>query len=83
MITVAQLKAARNLLEWNQHQLGDASGVAISTIKKIESKSGPLRANARSVWKLEAAIKHAGVVFIDENGGGAGVRLKDRGSRYR
>ena len=81
MITVAQLKAARNLLEWNQQQLAEASGVAISTIKKIESRGGPLRANADSVWKIEAAIKDAGAVFIDENGGGAGVRLRDRRER--
>ncbi len=81
MITVAQLKAARNLLEWNQQQLAEASGVAISTIKKIESRGGPLRANADSVWKIEAAIKGAGAVFIDENGGGAGVRLRERRQR--
>ncbi len=78
MITTAQLKAARNLLEWNQQQLAEASGIAISTIKKIESRGGPLRGNADSIWKIEAAIMDAGAVFIDENGGGAGVRLRDR-----
>ena len=81
MITTAQLKAARNLLEWNQQQLAEASGIAISTIKKIESRGGPLRGNADSIWKIEAAIMDAGAVFIDENGGGAGVRLRDRRER--
>ena len=81
MITAAQLKAARSLLEWNQNQLAEASRVAISTIKNIESRSGSLRGNAQSIWKLEAAIKDAGVVFIDENGGGAGVRLKEHRAR--
>ena len=81
MITTAQVKAARNLLEWNQQQLAEASGIAISTIKKIESRGGPLRGNADSIWKIEAAIMDAGAVFIDENGGGAGVRLRDRRER--
>ncbi|MCH8111301.1 MAG: helix-turn-helix transcriptional regulator [Proteobacteria bacterium] len=81
MITTAQLKAARNLLEWNQQQLAEASGIAISTIKKIESRGGPLRGNADSIWKIEAAIMDAGAVFIDENGGGAGVRLRNRRER--
>jgi hypothetical protein len=31
-----------------------------------------------NVWKLQRTLEDAGVEFIDENGGGPGVRLKDR-----
>ena len=77
MITVAQLRAARGLVKWSQDRLADASGVAISTIRRMEANEGLLRGNAENVWKIQRALEDAGVVFIDENGGGPGVRLRN------
>ena len=77
VITVAQLRAARGLLKWSQDRLADASGVAISTVRRMEANEGRLRGNAENVWKIQRALEDAGVVFIDENGGGPGVRLRD------
>jgi transcriptional regulator with XRE-family HTH domain len=78
MITAQQVKAARSLIGWNQEDLTRASGVSIATVKRMESRHGPLRGNADNVWKIQLALEDAGIVFLDENGGGPGVRLKQR-----
>ncbi len=76
MITVPQLRAARSLLGWSQNELADASGVAIATIKRMEGGRGLAKTAAENVWKVQQALEDAGVVFIDRNGGGPGVRLR-------
>ena len=81
MITAGQLKAARGLLGWSQHDLSKAAVVGISTVKRMESRDGPIGGYADNVWKIQTVLEDAGIVFIDENGGGAGVRLKDRRPR--
>ena len=80
MLTSAQLRAARALLKWSQSDLADKSGVSLPTIKRMEIRDGPLRGMAENVWKVQRALEDAGIVFIDENGGGYGVRLKERQS---
>ena len=81
MLDSEQLKAARGLLRWKQEHLANRSGIGIATIKRMEALEGPVRGNAQSVWKVQRALEDAGIVFIDENGGGAGVRLRDRRER--
>ena len=76
MITVAQLRAARGLVGWSQARLADASGLALSTIKRMEGSDGLLRGNAGNVWKIQQALEEAGVIFIDADEEGPGVRLK-------
>jgi transcriptional regulator with XRE-family HTH domain len=76
MIVVSQLRAARGILGWSQSDLSKASGVALSTVKRMEAGSGLLRGIAQNVWKVQSSLEDAGVVFIDENGGGAGVRMR-------
>ena len=44
----------------------------------MEGARGLPKTAAENVWKVQQALEDAGVVFIDENGGGPGVRLKDR-----
>ncbi len=74
----AQLRAARGLLGWNQSRLANASGVALSTIRRMEGSEGPLRGMAENVWKVQRALEDAGVIFIDEDDEGPGVRLRKR-----
>ncbi len=74
----AQLRAARGLVGWSQEDLAKASGAALSTVRRMESSIGQLRSTTENAWKVQKALEDASVVFIDENGGGPGVRLKDR-----
>ncbi|WP_249791234.1 helix-turn-helix domain-containing protein [Bradyrhizobium sp. SRL28] len=74
MITPAQCRAARGLLDWTQQLLADSAGVGIVTIRQLEAESHEPRRATLAV--VRAAFEKAGVEFIDENGGGAGVRLK-------
>ena len=76
MITVRQIKAGRALLNWSQAELAAKSGVSEPTIARLESADGELGGRAATNAKIVAALQRAGVVFIDENGGGAGVRLR-------
>ncbi len=44
----------------------------------MEGARGLPETTAKNVWKVQQALEDAGVVFIDANGGGPGVRFKDR-----
>jgi transcriptional regulator with XRE-family HTH domain len=81
MISPAQSRAGRALLNWAQWQLAEASRVSVSTIRDFETgKRSPIDNNLAAI---RAAIEAAGVEFITENGGGAGVRLRKRSSTAR
>lgn len=70
------MKAARALLRWEQKTLSDASRVSLSTIKRLEGQLGKLTAHQPTIDAITRSIEAAGVEFIAENGGGAGVRLR-------
>jgi transcriptional regulator with XRE-family HTH domain len=74
-LTSELIRAARALLRWEQRQLAEASSVSLPTVKRLEAKPGPLLAHASTLVALMRALEVAGVEFIDENGGGPGVRL--------
>jgi transcriptional regulator with XRE-family HTH domain len=78
-VTAEQLRAARSLIRWQQSDLADASGVSIPTIKRLEAMDGELGGHASTIKALQSAFEAAGVQFIPENGGGAGVRLAKPG----
>ncbi|TCK30140.1 hypothetical protein EV667_0227 [Ancylobacter aquaticus] len=75
MLTSEQVRAARAMLRWEQRQLAEASEVSLPSIKRLESLPGPLAAQARTASAIQRAFEAAGIEFIPENGGGAGVRL--------
>jgi transcriptional regulator with XRE-family HTH domain len=79
-LTSEQLRAARALLRWEQRNLAEASGVSLPTVKRLETQPGELAAQERTIVELRKALETAGIYFIAENGGGAGVRLKTRAS---
>jgi predicted transcriptional regulator len=78
ILTSELVRAARALLRWEQRDLEAASSVSLPTIKRLESKPGMMAAHLSTVVALRKALELAGVEFIDENGGGPGVRLKKR-----
>jgi hypothetical protein len=57
--------------------------VSEPTIKRLESQDGELGGRADTAAKIVAALESAGVEFIAENGGGAGVRLRKGASADR
>lgn len=77
-ITSEQLRAARALIRWEQKDLAEQSGVSLPTVKRLEVKPGKIMANGPTIDALARAFASAGVQFIPENGGGAGVRLAKR-----
>ncbi len=76
MISIRQVKAARSLLAWSQDDLASRSGVSKPTIARLETADGDIGGYAGTRDKIIAALEAAGVEFIPENGGGAGVRLR-------
>jgi predicted transcriptional regulator len=80
-VSIRQLKAARALLAWSQEELAAAADVSIPTIKRLEAQDGPLGGRDETGTKIRSALESAGIEFIDENGGGPGVRLRKRQSK--
>ena len=76
-VSIVQLKAARMLVEWSQEELASAAGISLPTIKRLEAAKGLLGGRETTAQKIRNALQKAGVEFIDENGGGAGVRLRN------
>lgn len=73
-LSPAQCRAARAMLNWSQADLERAAAVAKKTIADFERDArSPYD---RTLVAIRAALEAAGVEFIDENGGGAGVRLR-------
>ncbi len=73
MVTSAQIRAARGLLNWTVRDLADQSGVHRNTVTRIETET---TTPGHSIAAVQGALEKAGVEFIPENGGGAGVRLR-------
>ena len=65
---------ARAALDWTVRDLAEASGLHRNTITNIEV--GRYAGDAATLTTIEAVLRRAGIEFIDENGGGPGVRLR-------
>ena len=76
MITGSQMRAARALLRWSADDLALHSKVGVATVRRAEAVDGPPGITAANTDAIKHALEAAGVKFIPENGGGAGVRLK-------
>jgi hypothetical protein len=73
-LTSAQCRAGRALIEWTQAQLSQSAAIDLQTIADFEKRFRAADETTRR--RLRATLEAAGVVFIAENGGGAGARLK-------
>jgi transcriptional regulator with XRE-family HTH domain len=76
MLTGEQIRAARALARMDQIKLAAAAGLSLPTIKRLEKMEGPISANTNTETALRRAFGDHGVIFIDENGEGPGVRLR-------
>jgi hypothetical protein len=75
-MTPSQCRGARGLLEITQSQLAAAADLGLSTIVDFEKRRRVVSAEA--VDAIRAALERAGIEFIDQDGGGPGVRLRKR-----
>lgn len=73
-IVPAQVRAGRALVSWSRDRLSEACGVPVRTLDRLEKGEGIPQ--QRTITAIRAALEAAGVEFIEQNGGGAGVRLR-------
>ena len=69
-----QCRAGRALLEITQTELAVLAGLGLSTVVDFEKKRRKVL--PESVESIRRALVRAGIEFIEENGGGPGVRLR-------
>jgi transcriptional regulator with XRE-family HTH domain len=67
-----QCRLARTALSWGVLDLAKAAGVSPDTVSRFERGE---EVRQSTLAKLRTTCEKAGVVFIDEDGGGPGVRL--------
>jgi hypothetical protein len=77
-LTSQQIRAARALLRWRAQDLARASAVGVATVRRAELAERETSMTAPNDLAVRRALESAGVEFIDENGGGPGVRLRQR-----
>jgi hypothetical protein len=77
-LTSAQLRAARALVRWSAEDLARHSAVGVTTIRRAELTESETSMTAANNQAVRRALEAAGIEFIDENGGGPGVRLRKR-----
>ena len=74
----AQIRAGRALLKWSADQLAKHAALGANTVRRAEANDGATALTAANERAIRNAFEIAGVEFIDENGGGAGVRFRKR-----
>jgi hypothetical protein len=77
-LTSAQIRAARALIRWRAEDLARASGVGVATVRRAELTDKETSMTKPNDMAIRRALETAGIEFIDENGGGPGVRLRKR-----
>ena len=77
-LTSAQIRAARALIRWSAEDLARETALSVATIRRAELAEVEISMTAANDLAVRRALEAAGVEFIDENGGGPGVRLSKR-----
>jgi transcriptional regulator with XRE-family HTH domain len=73
-LSPAQSRAARALLDWSQAELAERSNLSESTVRDFEK--GRRLPTINNLAALRHALESAGVIFIDQNGDGPGIRIR-------
>ena len=77
-LSSAQIRAGRALLRWSAADLARESALGVNTVRRAEVAGEETSLTAANELAVRRALEAAGVEFIEENGGGPGVRLKKR-----
>jgi transcriptional regulator with XRE-family HTH domain len=75
-LTSAQIRAARSLIRWSAEDLARQTSLSVATIRRAELTKDETSMTTVNDLAVRRALEAAGVEFIDENGGGPGVRLR-------
>jgi hypothetical protein len=75
-ISSAQMRAARALIRWTAVDLAHASKVGVATIRRAEVVDGEIPVTLPNEAAIRRSLEIAGICFIDDNGGGEGVRFR-------
>ena len=78
IISSGQIRAARGFLQWTAVDLAERAQVALSTVRRAEDAAGVPPLTRANLQAIRRAFEEGGLEFIPENGGGAGVRLRER-----
>ena len=73
-MTPSQSRAARALLDWSQPKLAETARLGLSTVVDFERSRRAVP--DKTVAAIRAALEAAGVIFVESNGEGPGVRLR-------
>ena len=76
LLTSDQIRAARALLRWTVQNLARESALGVATIKRAEAAEHETSMTAANNLAVRRALEAAGIEFINENGGGPGLRLR-------
>ena len=76
LLTGSQIRAARALLKWSAQDLARKSALGVNTVRRAEAVEGETSLTTANDLAVRRALEDAGVEFIEENGGGPGVRLR-------
>ena len=79
-LTGDQVRMARAALRWTVQELAERAAISKNTVVAVE---GGGEAHAATMAVIETALRQGGVEFIDENGGGVGVRFAKRTRKSR
>lgn len=71
----ALIRSARGMLNWSIVELAEKAGVSVSTVKRMEM-AGPQPLSFDVHVKVRTAFEAKGVLFLDDNGQGTGLRFK-------
>jgi hypothetical protein len=77
-LTSSQIRAGRALLRWSADDLARESALGVNTIRRAELAEDETSLTVANDLAVRRALEAAGVEFIDEDGGGPGVRLRQR-----
>ncbi len=72
-----QIRAARALIRWSAQELAEKTAVGVTTIRRAELTASETKLTRVNDQAIRRVLEVAGVEFIDENGGGPGVRLRN------
>ena len=76
MITAEQIRGARAMLRWSAKMLAEEAGLSWPTVQRMEAAKGVPGGLTKNLDLVQRTLERAGVIFIDEDDDGPGVRLR-------